>query len=345
MANSIRFLVAALTSVAALILTLPALLIAFPFWLVAALQRVWIHLSNAAGQAALPWGALIEYTPVIGWRPKPNLHAAALDMAGNRYVITTDGEGWRASPNASAQADVYVFGDSFAFGFGANDRQFFANLNAEPRIRAIGANGYNTVQQLLLMEQYGERLAGRVVIWFIYHGNDLYENLTPNMRRYRMPFVRQRGDGNTWEIVTHHVRPEPWSLRSERDYYAKLAEICCDTPLSKSAFAACEFLLQRGKRLCDEVGAKLIVVSLPDVVQLDQRRSNLLASKAPDPESFDVDRPDKELARICLGAQLPFNTIKGVLTAGDYIHNDVHWNARGNRRVADMLRSIYSRTR
>jgi hypothetical protein len=91
------------------------------------------------------------------------------------------------------------------------------------------------------------------------------------------------------------VSPERWSLREERDYYGKLAEICCDTPLSKAAFGAARFLIRRGKALCDKVGATLVVVSLPDILQLDARRSHLLAKRAPHPESFDIDRPDKAL--------------------------------------------------
>ena len=341
MGSQIRFVVAAFASLVALLITLPALLIALPFWLVAGGQRLWTRLANSIGEPALPWSALIEYAPEVGWKPKPNMSASALDLAGNRYSLTTDGEGWRASPPDQGEAEVYVFGDSFAFGFGASDREFFANISVKRKIRAIGANGYNMVQELILMEQYADRLRGKMVVWFIYHGNDLYENLAPNMGRYRMPFVRQAGDEATWEIVSGHVTPEPWSLREERDYYGKLAEICCDTPLAESAFGAARYLIRRGKALCEEKGAGLAVVSLPDIVQLDANRSHLLAKRAPDPESFDIDRPDKELKKICDQEGLRFATIKDVLQGNDYIHNDVHWNAKGNRRVADLIQTLY----
>jgi hypothetical protein len=345
MGSWVRFLPTALVSPVALVLVLPALLLALPFWLVAGGQRLWVRITSAVDEEALPWGALIEYSPEIGWKPKPNLDASALDTAGNRYSLTTDADGWRRSPFGEGKADVYVFGDSFAFGFGASDREFFANLSVSPRIQAIGANGYNMVQELILMERCSEQLRGCMVVWFIYHGNDLYENLTPNLGRYRMPFVRHAGGEDKWEIVSGHVSREPWSLREERDYYGRLAEICCDTQLSKSAFGAARFLVRRGKSLCDEAGARLVVVSLPDVLQLDGRRWNLLAKRAPHPESFDPDRPDKELRKLCEQEGVRFATIKNVLQVSDYIQNDVHWNARGNRRVADLIRTLHAEAR
>jgi hypothetical protein len=345
MGSLIRFVVAALASPVALLLTLPALLMALPFWAVAAGQRLWVRLAGILGEQPLSLDALVDYYPGVGWKPKPNLSASALDQAGNPYSLTTDADGWRASPHARGQADVYVFGDSFAFGFGTSDRDFFANVCASPRIRAIGANGYNLVQELMLMEQHAELLRGAMVVWFVYHGNDLYENLTPNLGRYRMPFVRQIDDDGDWEIVSEHVSPKRWSLREDRDYYGKLAEICCGTPLSSKAFGAARFLIRRGKRLCEEVDATLVVISLPDVLQLDTSRSHLLAKRASHPESFDVDRPDKALREICKQEEVRFASIKGFLKPSDYIYSDVHWNARGNRRVADLIRALYAEPR
>jgi hypothetical protein len=81
---------------------------------------------------------------------------------------------------------------------------------ASPRIKAIGANGYNMVQELLWMRRYAPQLAGKLVVWFVYHGNDLFDNLQPNVFQYRTPFVRERHDGRGWEVVTEHVRRSPW---------------------------------------------------------------------------------------------------------------------------------------
>jgi hypothetical protein len=339
-----RFFVGGLASIVALIATIPVLLVALPFWLVGVGQRfIQRGILRAQGKA-VSWEKLMEYAPTIGWKPKSNVSARALDLAGNGFSVTTDADGWRRPLHKPREYDVYVFGDSFAFGFGASDRDFFPNLMRSPRVRAIGANGYNMVQELLLMERYAGELAGRMVVWFVYHGNDLVENLTPNMRRYRMPFVREVGaEGQKWEIVTTHVNPSPWDIGVNRDYYALLAEVCCDSTLANRAFSACDFLIGRAKALCDQASAQLIVVSLPDVLQIDPARRELLAAKAPDPDSFDVDRPDAALRAICAEHEVEFRTTRDVLTPRHFIEGDVHWNRTGNQRMAEFLTEIFRR--
>jgi hypothetical protein len=336
-----RLLIGGVASFIALLVSLPLLVLSSPFWFVGIGQRVIGRLLRRVQGKAVQWDALLAFEPAIGWKPRPNLRACALDLAGNRFSLTTDGDGWRTIIARSQGHDVFVFGDSFAFGFGASDKTFFANILAEPRIKSIGANGYSLVQELLLMERYSDQIKGRTVIWFVYHGNDLLENLTPNMRRYRMPFVRQKPDSEEWEITNAHVSEKPWTIGVRRDYYGRLAEICCETDLSRKAFSACDFLIRRGKALCDRVGARLVVVSLPDVLQIDESRVELLAKKAPDPVSFDAHRPDRQLETICSGLGVEFRTTKGILTPEHFIRGDVHWNASGNRRVAELIRDIY----
>ena len=54
------------------------------------------------------------------------------------------------------------------------------------------------VQTLLWMERLKDRLAGKLVVWLVFYGNDLMDNLHPNFDRYRTPFVRSRDDGAGW---------------------------------------------------------------------------------------------------------------------------------------------------
>jgi hypothetical protein len=337
----VRLAVASFTSLLALFISLPILVIGLPFWFVVILQRALYIVLRRARPLPSKWDALIQYDPLIGWKPKPNMKTYARDMGGNYYKLTTDEYGWRKSLNGSEGHDVIVFGDSFAFGFGANDREFFANIVSTPRIKVIGANGYNMVQQLMLMKEYKSLLRGKMVIWFVYHGNDLYENLTPNMRQYRMPFIRELNGSSEWEIVTSHVNPSYWSINTNLDYYGKLAEICSNTPLSKRAFAACNFLIKKAKEICDLENARLIIFSLPDIAQIDTRQIAELAEKSPDKTTFDPDLPDRELKNICESHRISFYTIKDYLTPDHYLHNDVHWNRMGNRKVAELIKEEY----
>ena len=331
------------SSLIALLVILPVLLLSLPFWIVTIIQNGIYTLVRSIRPIPSSWDALIQYHPVIGWKPKPNMKTYAKGTREHIYELTTDEDGWRKGKNGIADNDVYVFGDSFAFGFGANDDEFFANLLLRPRIKAIGANGYNMVQELILMEKYAPLFKNKTVVWFIYHGNDLYENMTPNMRQYRMPFIREINGTAECEIVTSHVNPSYWSINTKLDYYGKLAEICSDTPLSKRAFAACDYLIQRGKEICDRVNARLCIISLPDIIQIDTTRVVELAEKTYKNNSFDPDLPDKKLKRICQNHSVAFYTLKEYLTPDHFINKDVHWNREGNRRVAQLIKDIYEK--
>src|SRR3990172_7833003 len=148
---------------------------AVPFVVVAILTR---SLSRFLERRAVTWQELLEFAPTVGWRPKPNLNTYA--RADKVFQLTTDTEGWRGQ-RSIGESEVIVFGDSFAFGYGVDDKAFFANIKSKVRIKAIGANGYNMVQALQWMERLSSQLKGKLVVWFIFVGNDLYDNLQPNL--------------------------------------------------------------------------------------------------------------------------------------------------------------------
>src|SRR4029077_19880044 len=163
----------------------------------------------------------------------------------------------------------------------------------------------------------------KLAVWFIYYGNDLFDNLMPDLRGYRKPFVRESGVNGDWEIVSSHVAPEQWSIIHQgrmqgQHHIPKLAELCSDTFLARRAYGACEYLIDAGKQICDAVEAQLLMVGRSDATQLTTTgRQNLkaLGGEAP---SFDADRPDKELARICQSRGVPFQAGKNFLDAGCY---------------------------
>ena len=333
----IRSILAAIASLFGMLMSVPIILLGFPFWVIAFLTRVFSRLFR---KRAIPWQKIIEFYPTIGWKPKANLNAYALGQDSEIFHFTTDSEGWRGKNNIE-KSEIVVFGDSFAFGFAADDGVFFAELNHKLCIKAIGACGYNMVQSLLWMERLSSKLKGKLVIWFIYYGNDLYENLQPNLDHYRMPFVREVNGAGKWEIVTSHIRPDRWFYTPERRYYDRLSEICCRTFLSERAYSACEFLIRKGNDICKDEGAKLVVMTIPEVTQLNPNGLKLLSSLAPDPASFDPDLPDKKISEICLRLDIPFIALKNHLTVTDYKVRDCHWNEKGHKRIAEVLYSLY----
>ena len=322
-----------------LVLCLPVLLLGLPFWGASLAVRSGAWLQRRLRPQPSPWQDLVQYEPVVGWRPRADLRAHA---EGSRvFHVTTDADGWRGSTKA-ADADIVVFGDSFAFGHGADDRDFFAEVSSHPVIKAIGSNGYNLVQSLLWMQRLASQLEGKLVVWFVFYGNDLYENLRPNLDRYRMPFLRQVAGTTSWEIVTSHVREEPWPFPTYRRYHERLAEICCPTYLSQRVFAAFRHLAERGREVCREVGADLAIIGIPEITQITADGVLRLEGLAPTGQQLDVSLPDRRLRQICAQLGLPFVALRDHLGPEDHQHDDCHWNRRGHRKVAALIAQLHA---
>ena len=336
-----RTILASVATVPGLLLALPFVVLAAPLWLVRGVTRLGSALARSVQPPETRWGDLIRYEPEVGWMPRARLDVHA--RAGGLFHLTTDAEGWRG-PMSLDDADVVVMGDSFAFGQGADDRNLFTEHVAGARVKSVGANGYNLVQSYLWMERLAPRLGGKTVVWFVYYDNDLLENLLPFQQHYRMPFVRERAAGQGWELVTEHVSPDPWPFPESRDYTTRLAEICSPSRLSRRVFDAADHLIRRARETLADAGAELTVVGVPspELVRADGRE--LLASLVPDPDSFDATLPDRRLADICRRLDVPFLPLARHLTSRDYLPDDCHWTPRGHRRVgrllADLVRNV-----
>ena len=337
----IRFVVAGVASVVALAATLPVLLVGAPFWVVGAITRLVRQVLRRVRPQVVAWPELIEFVPEIGWKNRGGQRVRVRGDRGEQtFRVTTDAEGWRGSVSID-DAEMLVFGDSFAFGHGVDDGDFFAERVAGVRTKALGVNGYNLVQELFWMERLGDRLAGKSVVWLVFYGNDLMDNLHPNVRHYRTPFVRAPGDSGEWEIVTDHVRPEPWPFDPRWGYADKMAELCCSTYHSERAYSAFDFLLGQATERCQAVGARLSVLGIPDVTLIDPAERERLRRRAGDPDTFDPGIPDRRLSESCRNRGVSFATLSGVVELHDHLAGDCHWNARGHGRVAEVLEKLH----
>lgn len=329
-----RYVISTLTAM----LVAPAALVAAPFWAVAAATRRLPGVFRLQ-PASLTWVDAMEFDAAIGWRTRPNL-AGYID-AGQPFYFTTDAEGWRDTKARMDESELLVFGDSFAFGQGVDEKRVFTKYLGNIPTKLLGSNGYSMVHAVLQMERLGSRLAGRHVVWFIYLGNDLYDNLRPNYGRYRMPFARLR-DGE-WNIETSHVSAEPWGLVEKHANYAKeLARLSTPGPKTDRALAAAAYLIERASRACSGVGAHLSVVTVPRREQVDPASLDGLRVLSPDPERFDVHLLDDELRTCCDEIGVPMVALADHLSHRDYSKVDIHWNRTGHARVGRLLSDLHT---
>ena len=333
----IRLLIVGVAIVPCVILLLPAVaLIA----LVSAFTSTVRAVARRFEPAHMPWSELIEFDRQLGWRPLPNLDCHYLALDDDVFHIVTDREGWPGATSLD-ENKVIVVGDSFAFGYGIDTHRSFAALTPDLSVKAVGAPGYSMVHGVRLMEQFGERLREKLVVWFAFLENDLQDNLAPEMRGYRAPFLRLDRTLGTWEIVDQHIRAGKWDC-SELDSRRLFSSFCVPGPRADRAFAACDVLIQRARLACDRVGAGLVIVTIPHPIQLTSKGREELATLSGMPQACDPDLPDRRIAESCRRHAVPFIIGRQHFARTDYKQREgIHWNQRGHRRMASLLKELY----
>ena len=287
----------------------------------------------------MEWEDVIEFVPQVGWRPKPNLDVHVRDFNSDAYHVTTGPDGWRGH-HQLAEADVVAIGDSYAFGCGVDDADFFAHQDGDIRIKAVGSPAYSMVHCVLWMERLAPELRDKLVVWFVYHGNDLADNLHPALLHYRSPFARSNPETGDWEIASAHVDQSRWTVNSREGEMQAFIEICSPTHQSVRAFEACEFLIRRGAEVCRDAGARLVVVSIPDLSRVARLALARALEQSEHADHFDEDRPDRELKAISGRAGIPFVALRDHMDEADYLERDFHWSPRGNRKVARLIEDL-----
>jgi hypothetical protein len=339
LSNPVRNSLAFVGSLLGLVFTLPILALGLPFWIAGVCTR---RIAGLIEPRFLPWSSIVGFDPLIGWKPQPNLKVYGL--AEEVFRITTGADGWPGNTSL-AEADLVVLGDSFAFGYGVNDRIMFARLVPRVRVKPIGSPAYNLVQELLILRQYSSQLAGKLVVWFVFLGNDLWDNLYPYTHMYSTPFVRRADAQGAWQIETRHLSPRirhyEYDARHDRRIRERLADICSASYLSERAFSACEFLISEAQEVCEQHGARLCVLTVPDPSQLSPEGLESLRACSSNPDSFDPGLPDRKLFEICTERGVKFVAGRDHLTRADYRQVDRHWNERGHRRIAEILGNLY----
>ncbi|HUI06232.1 MAG TPA: hypothetical protein VL486_04435 [Verrucomicrobiae bacterium] len=327
----------------AVLLTAPVLLLVLPFWIVASVTRA---IARRLEPQHEPWNRLIEFHRGLGWKPKPNLDAHYFARGDDVFRLRTDSEGWIGLGRLEDN-DIVAMGDSFVFGYGIDGERAFTQLDPRLRVKAVGCTGYSMVQGVMLMREFGERLRGKLVVWFICIENDLYDNLLPNKPGfYRTPFVRRRNGSGDWEIVAEHVSPSRWDYSSDgRPYYPMLAKLCTPGPLADRAFSACDYLIREAKQVCDRAGATLVVVTIPNKYQLSPAGAKFLRSHLDGQDNFNPLYPDERIASICRAQGVPFVAGAEYVGANDYKRHDTHWTAAGHRHMVKLLRDLWEHHR
>jgi hypothetical protein len=333
-----RILIVSIAIIPCVILLLPAIVvIALLSWFVSAVHAI----ARRIERTHIPWTDLIEFDQQLGWKPRPNLDTYYLAADDDVFRIVTDREGWPGVTTIE-ESEVIVIGDSFAFGYGIDTNRSFASLMGDVSVKAVAAPGYSMVHCVRLMEQLGERLRGKLIIWFTFLENDLQDNIAPEMSGYRAPFVRRDPDSGTWEIFDRHVSPTKWDC-SLSDARRLFPSFCVPGPAAERAYDASDFLIQRAQLACERVAAHLVVVTIPHSMQLTDSGRREMAALSGAPSAFDADLPDRRIGESC--RRWGVSLVLGMqhLSSAHYKRREgIHWNQSGHREIARLLKRLHA---
>ena len=324
---------------------------------------------------------IVRFDPALSppKRLKPNLR---VDLTGDfrefRFHLSTTNDGFRRSDapgiRESVKPDVILLGDSQTFGVGVNDQDTFAaRLSQKLKLPVLNTAcpGYNTIEQLRLIESLLKSEHPKYVVLAFFAGNDPYENyanrgllegkqdggpavkgteskkpcalsalknfLVKNSSIYNCLMRLRR-----FEVVDHGLRAMRL-INSEPP--AELAIFRRDRPLEKLKFwNVTERAIHQINRAVTASGAKLVLLNLPDRYQVDRAYWDLWVKKyGLSPAQYDLSGPNAHLRRYCEDEQIPFldvtKSLRWHAAQGESVYwaLDNHLSPKGHEVVAEFL--------
>ena len=333
-----RFTLSFIASAFGLILIIPAFLFAIPIWALSIFKKILISFSPRNSE----WEDIILFDRQLGWKAKPNVNTRM--KTDNSYTVITGRDGWRGNYSLK-ECDTLVIGDSFVFGQGTDEAMHFAKHTQSTKVKPIGAPGYGVTHYLLLLKSFTKELNGKLVIWFVFTGNDYRETIRPTSYGYHFPFTyRDQLTGN-YTINTECISEKKLPFNFEKSYKTsvpELADLYYKNYFSDYAYGAFEYLLKEARDHCEKNDAKFAIMTIPLWWIEDKKAVNRIKRHCGRPEDFSPKYPDKITTEICKRHGVPFRAGTEFFIREDFLPNDFHFSNPGNKKASTIIDELYS---
>lgn len=326
-----------------------------------------VLLLEIALQFVVPLVFRTRYTRIddeLGWHHNADVSRVNV-TEGYEYVLSYDADGYRprypVSADGRRRTRLVVVGDSFVDAAEVGDEETFSWLLdaclPEVEVINLGVYGYSTAQELLLLTREIDRLEPDLVL-LLTISNDYIGNTMALESFGPAPRFLLDGDGLAFESTDHpearvaflrtNIPAPRWIHRNSLLYYVlnhyvfqRLAADRIEAVRQERAARHGEAerrelyhrLVQRMRDGVNAAGARFAVTHGYLRGELDADRSPNEAIRArlaeSHIESFDLHRALRE-------AEAEARRSGQSL----YYEHDIHWNARGNAVVADLLAPV-----
>ena len=253
----------------------------------------------------------------LGWFPIPN---SAQTYTGSRTVqVRHNSLGLRdIEPESSQKPTIAFVGDSFVWGYDAEQGERFTDLLREKisgyRIANLGVNAYGSDQQYLMLRRMWDRVMPSVVVLIICVDNDRIENST-NLRYdgpYKPYFSLSSG--------SFAGQPVPWS----RHLYFGHSWLAQHSWVVRVAISAYVYWKDPPLRLADPT--EHLIGMMRDMVM--SKGAKFLVG---------LQRADMRYEDFLKGQNIPY---VGLSNAETYPTHGNHWTPKGNALVADLMKQF-----
>jgi hypothetical protein len=251
----------------------------------------------------------------LGWYPIAN---SAQIYSGARSVhVRHNSLGLRdIEPDNVPQRTIAFVGDSFVWGYDAEEDERFTNILRTKlpgyRIANIGVTAYGTDQEYLLLRRVWDRIKPNVVVLMVCVDNDRIENST-NLR-YDGPYKPYFASG------AFHGQPVPWS----RHLYFGHYWLARHSFVARVAISA--YVYAKHPPVALEDPTEQLIAMMRDMVQ-SSGGTFLIGLQKRDPRHEAFFRAQG----------IAFATFED---ADAYPTHGNHWTPKGNAQVAERLMAL-----
>ncbi len=169
---------------------------------------------DIAGSAGGDRGYFSRFDEELGWAPLPSVEqfhvGDGFSVAVRQNAIGLRASGEHAFEDKTDQRRILVLGDSYVWGYGADQEDIFTEpaAHGDDTVEMInlGVSGYGTDQELLFYEKLGTQFdVDEVVLAFTTY-NDILNNMFAEQYGYQKPYFTAEG-----ELTLHddHVEDRP----------------------------------------------------------------------------------------------------------------------------------------
>ena len=274
-----------------------------------------------------------EYNPLLGWSLIPGV-SGEFSSSEFSVSVSVNEDGLRDSPDFEAEKKVLFFGDSFVWGYGVEEYEGMSEqlelLLENYEVVNYGQSGYSSDQELLLYQSLDLDYVPEMIFVFVYP-NDFDGNAQEIVYQKRKPRFSLENGALSFHSLSSESVGLFESLKSvlRRSHFVlflyRLSVPSLDYGGDPETIALSCALLERFDEVSGEIPFEVILIPHKDKLQLGEA-------------SYDASFLSCLEGLSYLNLEDEFSSLD---VSSLYFERDQHFNPKGHRVVAEILREKY----